>query len=250
MAFPDESEIVLCTVSRVHFHSVFVSLDEYGKRQGMLHISEVAPGRIRNIKDYVKDGKVIVCKVLKVDEKRGHIDVSLRRVSEAQRREKLDSLKQQQKAEKIIDFVAKEAKLKVEKLHADITKATSSFDTLYDAFNAVVAGELNIEDLALGVKATKLLDETIRQRITPPEVEIKAKISCECHESNGVEIIKDVLVKAGKVDTEHVTLHYLGAGAFALIIQGSEWEEVEANFGKIEKILDSATSCKIEIARV
>lgn len=248
--FPDESEIVLCTVSKVQYHSVFVSLDEYGKRQGMLHISEVAPGRIRNIKDYVKDGKVIVCKVLKVDEKKGHVDVSLRRVSEAQRREKLELLKQQQKAEKIVDFVAKEAKLKVEKLHADITKATDSYDTLYDAFNAVVAGELNIEDLGLGVKATKLLDETIRQRITPPEVEIKAKVSFECHESNGVEIIKKVLVEAEKVDTEHVGLHYLGAGVFALNIQGSEWDDVEASFEKIESLFDSVKNCKITIARV
>jgi len=248
--FPDESEVVLCTVSKVQFHSVFVVLDEYDKLQAMLHISEVAPGRIRNIKDYVKEGKVIVCKVLKVDEKKGHVDVSLRRVSEAQRREKLDLLKQQQKADKIVDFVAKEAKLKPDKLHADIRKATESYDTLYDAFNAVVAGELNIEDLGLGVKATKVLDETIRLRITPPEVEIKAKISFECHESNGVEIIKKVLSQAESFDAEHISFHYLGAGAFGLRINGSDWDDVETSFDKIESLFESTKNCKITIARV
>ena len=82
--FPEEGELVLCTVTSVQFHSVFVDIDEYGKG-GMIHISEVSPGRIRNIRDFVREGKVIVCKVLKIHPDRGHIDLSLRRVSQAQR---------------------------------------------------------------------------------------------------------------------------------------------------------------------
>ena len=67
--YPQDSEIVVCKVTKVQFHSVFVNLEEYGK-SGMLHISEVSPGRIRNIRDYVVEGKIVVCKVLKIDEKR------------------------------------------------------------------------------------------------------------------------------------------------------------------------------------
>ena len=54
--FPEESELVLCTVTSVQYHSVFVDIDEYGK-SGLIHISEVSPGRIRNIRDFVKEGK-------------------------------------------------------------------------------------------------------------------------------------------------------------------------------------------------
>ncbi|MEK6869062.1 MAG: S1 RNA-binding domain-containing protein, partial [Nanoarchaeota archaeon] len=42
--FPEEDELVMCTVTKVQFHSVFVTLDEYDKG-GMIHISEVSPGR-------------------------------------------------------------------------------------------------------------------------------------------------------------------------------------------------------------
>ncbi|MBI2651000.1 hypothetical protein HYX01_00865 [Candidatus Woesearchaeota archaeon] len=45
--FPEEDELVMCTVLKVQYHSVLVGLDEYGKN-GMIHISEVSPGRIRN----------------------------------------------------------------------------------------------------------------------------------------------------------------------------------------------------------
>ena len=75
---PEEGEIVLCTVKKILYHSIFATIDEYETLEGMLHISEVSPGRIRNIRDFVKEGKQIVCKVLKVDKVKGHIDLSLR----------------------------------------------------------------------------------------------------------------------------------------------------------------------------
>ena len=68
--FPEEGDLVLCTVTSVQFHSVFVDMDEYGKG-GMIHISEVSPGRIRNIRDFVKEGKKIVCKVLRINQEKG-----------------------------------------------------------------------------------------------------------------------------------------------------------------------------------
>ena len=108
--FPEESELVICTVTRIHHHSVFVSLDYYNKKSAMLHISEISPGRIRNINDFVKEGKVIVCKVLSINPDKGHIDVSLRRVSEPQRIQVMNKVKQEQTAEKIIIFIAKENK--------------------------------------------------------------------------------------------------------------------------------------------
>ena len=40
-----EGKLSLCTVTKIHFHSVFVNMDEYG-RTGLIHISEVSPGRI------------------------------------------------------------------------------------------------------------------------------------------------------------------------------------------------------------
>ena len=59
--FPEEEELVLCTVLSVYHHSVFVKLDEYDKK-GLIHISEVSPGRIRNIRDYVVEGKKLYVK--------------------------------------------------------------------------------------------------------------------------------------------------------------------------------------------
>ena len=99
---PEENELVVCTVKKILYHSIFAELDEYSKLDGMIHISEVAPGRIRNIRDYVREGKRLVCVVLKVDTVKNHIDLSLRRVSMSIRHKKNEEFRQEMKAEKLL----------------------------------------------------------------------------------------------------------------------------------------------------
>src|SRR3989339_907416 len=103
---PEVDEIVLCKVTKLFPNSVFVDLLEYGD-SGMVHISEVSPGRIRNLRDYVSIGRQIVCKVLRLDREKGHIDLSLRRVNSTQRVEKLEEIKQELKAEALVTNIAK-----------------------------------------------------------------------------------------------------------------------------------------------
>src|SRR5437773_859441 len=119
--FPEDGEVVLCTVTRVNPNSVFVNINDYDK-SGLIHISEIYPGRIRNIRDYVAEGKVIVCKILSINMERGHIDLSLRRVNDTLRRNKLAEIKQEQKAEKIIELIADKHKKDVRKTYEEIAK--------------------------------------------------------------------------------------------------------------------------------
>ena len=105
--YPEEGEIAVATVKKILYHSVFATLDEYASMEGMIHISEISPGRIRNIRDYVKEGKQIICKILRIDRQKGHIDLSLRRVSTTQRINKTADWKQEQKAEKALGVLGK-----------------------------------------------------------------------------------------------------------------------------------------------
>ena len=92
--FPEINEIVKCSVTKIYGNTTFVQVDEYEK-EGVLTISEIAPGRIRNLRDHVTENKTIVCKVLRVDEKGKRIDVSLRRVPVPVMREKLEQIKKE-----------------------------------------------------------------------------------------------------------------------------------------------------------
>lgn len=225
--FPEEDELVLCNVSKVQFHSVFVSLDEYGKG-GMIHISEVSPGRIRNIRDYVKEGKKVVCKVLRVNEEKGHIDLSLRRVTESQRRNKIDEIKQEQKAEKILEFVAKDLNLDVEKLFEDVTRSISEkYASLYEFFQEIVADSNAIKDSGIDTKIAKQLEEAVKSRIKEISVKIEGKLKLTSYASNGVDIVKEALKKASETGKESISIKYLGAGTYNVVVNAKDYKEAE-----------------------
>ncbi len=234
--FPEDSEIVLCTVTKIHYHSVFVKLDEYAGKQGMIHISEVSPGRIRNLSDFVQEGKKIVCKVLKINRDRGHIDLSLRRVSPIQKRTKIDGIKQEQKAEKILEFVGEKHGATALELFNKIEKIVfESFLTLHDCFQAVVDEEepYNLKLLGLDKDTTETLEFVIRQRIKPPKVEISGEFCVISYAPNGVEIIKDSLTKVIE-SQELLDLHYKGGGKFIFKI-------IANDFKTAEKVLKEST---------
>lgn len=225
--FPEEDELVMCTITKVQFHSVFANLDEYEK-SGMIHISEVSPGRIRNIRDFVKEGKKVVCKVLRINKDKGHIDLSLRRVTETQRRGKIDEIKQEQKAEKILEFVAKDLKLDVKNLFEELSENISKkYTSLYEFFQQIVADNNAIKDANIDAKIAKNLEEVVKSRIKAAIVKVEGKLKLTSYASNGVDIVKEALKKAEESAKENVSIKYLGAGSYNVVVNASNYKEAE-----------------------
>ena len=237
--FPEEDELVLCTVTAIHYHSVFVNLDEFGK-SGMIHISEISPGRIRNIRDYVKEGKKIVCKVLRIHMDKGHIDLSLRRVNEGQKKEKISSIKHEQLAEKIVEQIAKQRKEKLEDLYAELTKTIfEKYDSLFDAFDDVSAGRAKLEDMGIKPDVAKPLGELISLRIKPSEIEIGGGLTLQSYLPDGVSVIKEAVKKAGN----KAEIKYRGAGVYSVKVKSLEYKDAEKDLKEfIDIIKDSMES--------
>lgn len=234
--FPDEGDIVFCTVTKVQYNSVFVTLDEFQNKSGMIHISEVSPGRIRNINDYVKEGKVIICKVLRVKLDRGHIDLSLRRVNENQRRAKVEERKQAAIAENILKSHVKLHKSDLKSLYEKVDKAISKdYESIYLAFEDVVE---NDAVLNLPKKLFAELDPLIRERIKPKQVEIEGLFKIQNYDENGVELINAFMKEAVEI-SERLKIQFLGAGRFKIEVVAPDYEEAEAAIGKFTEMMET-----------
>src|SRR3989344_5311406 len=107
-----EDESALCTVTRIESAAVFVNIDEYNQ-EGTITLSEISPGRIRNIREFVSVGKKIVCKVLRKNNDR--IELSLRRVSAKERDSILEHYKKERDKLKEILSQKKESEKEVQK---------------------------------------------------------------------------------------------------------------------------------------
>ena len=94
---PERGEIVLTTITKIMDHGAYVTLDEYDGLQGFLHISEIAPGWIRSISRFVKNGEKKVLLVKRVGGERSDIDLSLKQVSIDQKKKKLLEVKRYEK---------------------------------------------------------------------------------------------------------------------------------------------------------
>ncbi|MBR9682931.1 S1 RNA-binding domain-containing protein [Candidatus Woesearchaeota archaeon] len=234
---PEEDEIVLCKVTKIFPNSVFVDIVEY-RKSGMIHISEVSPGRIRNLRDYVVVGKQIVCKVLRVDRQTGHIDLSLRRANSNQRREKLEEIKQELKAEGLVSNLAKKLKIPSPKLYETLTRAIfQEYSHLYLCFKDVVSDDVDLEKLGLDKKVAQELITAIKDKFKPVKIIISGEIRLETYSPNGVEKIRKTLADIQKV-SPNLSLLYLGAGRYKLSIEDFDYKPAEKDLKQAQKILE------------
>ncbi|MBN1646157.1 translation initiation factor IF-2 subunit alpha [Candidatus Woesearchaeota archaeon] len=239
--FPEEGELVLCTVTNIQYHSVFVKLDEYDKT-GMIHISEVSPGRIRNIRDFVKEDKKVVCKVLRINEEKGHIDLSLRRVGENQKREKLAQIKNESKAEKLVEILAGRINVPVRELYEKLLNSVSeNYDYLYDAFEDIVENDVPILDTGVPKEYAKELESIVRDKIKVREVQIGGDIKAFTYAEEGLKLIKEALTKA-EDSSPAVTIKYKGAGVYSISVIAHEYKEAE-------KVLKGAVDTATDIVQ-
>lgn len=236
--FPEVDEIVLCKVTKLFPNSVFVELEEYDK-PGLVHISEISPGRIRNLRDFVSIGRQIVCKILKVDREKGHIDLSLRRVNSTQRAQKLEEFKQEQRAEHLVQNLAKKMKKPAEEIYKKLTdKVFKEYPNLYLCFMDVASGEADLEKLGVENKLAKDFTEAILEKFKPEKVFLKGEIKLQTYDSNGIEKIKTTLIKIEQLSPT-ISLSYLGAGRFKLVIEDYDYKPAEKHLKVVEEILET-----------
>jgi len=223
---PEQGEIVLATVSKVMDHGAYVALDEYDGIQGFLHISEIAPGWIRSVGRFVRDGEKKVLLVKKVNPDRGDIDLSLKQVSNDQKKQKLKEAKKFEKGKTLLQNLKEKAKLSdsdIEKLEDGLY---SKYDSVYDAFIGIGRnGVESIKDLKIPKKTAAAIEE-ICSKIKLPSVEIRGIMEITNSKSNGVDIIKKTLLDAAKKDSR-MDITYLGAPKYRLSITSEDFKSAE-----------------------
>ena len=79
-----KGRIVKGTVTGIESYGVFVSFDEY--YSGLIHISEISHGFVKNITDFVNIGDIIFVKIIEVDEEQGHLKLSIKDIDYKQKR--------------------------------------------------------------------------------------------------------------------------------------------------------------------
>ena len=206
----EEGQIVLCTVEKILGTTVFVKIQDNG--EGTITTSEISPGRIRNLRDYVVPGKKIVCKILRIQENRIHL--SLRRVKQTEKKELLEKIAKERSSKAIFKTVL--GKEKAQKVLEDITKQHS----LLDFIELVKEKPKELEKYTTKQEAEKIIKIIESKKEKPKELRQKFTLSSKSEE--GINKVKKIIQESCKGTTCNIT--YLAAGKYRITLKGEDFK--------------------------
>ncbi|MBX0293859.1 translation initiation factor IF-2 subunit alpha [Haloarcula nitratireducens] len=229
--WPEPSELVVGKVDEIEDFGVFVDLEEYEGKRGLCHISEVASGWIKNVRDHVNEGQTVVAKVLDVDESSQQIDLSIKDVNDHQRKEKIQEWKNEQKADNWMELAFGED-IDDEVYGAIANELLAEFGSLYDGFEeAAIHGEEALDETDLDDDEIEAIVETARNNVSVPYVNVTGYVDLTCPSEEGVDVIKEALKAAegnGEVPEEiQLEVTYVGSPEYRIQVQAPDYKTAE-----------------------
>ena len=243
--FPEEGDLVVCTVKSVKNFGAFVELEEYPGKEGFIHVAEIASGWVKRMSDYVRDGQRIVCKVMKIEKAKGHIDLSLKKVNAHQKREKIQDWKNEQKADKLIEIVAERLEITVEEFRKKHSpKIMEEFGGHYIAFEEAAA-DGQLPKKFKGKWAEEFV-KVAQENVTVSMARVEGVIDLTCPGPDGIDKIKEALLAAENLSDgdAKIIVQYLGAPKYRISAQEEEFKAAE------ELIRKAANKAISEIEKV
>jgi len=244
VSLPDIGELVVSTVTRIAPYGAYATLDEYNSVEGLIHISEISSSWVRNIRDHIREGQKTVLRVLRVDQAKLHVDLSLRRVSEREKKEKLLQWKQENRGRKLLSMAAEKMKMNPEEAYQKIgILIEDKFGGIYQGLErAVEDGATPLIKASIPQEWSTVLAEIAKAKIRPKRMTIRGILEITCPRPNGVEVLKEAFAKAiGVSKPEHATISVYAIGPPKYRI------EISAdNFKGAERVLDASVQAAIK----
>jgi translation initiation factor 2 subunit 1 len=232
-----EGELVICRIEKIDAHSALAKIINTD-RYGIIHASEVASGWVRRISDYLKEGQLVVCKILSAN--KTLLNLSIKRVSENEKKQIMKKYEADKKADKIINFVAK--KMKAENSEEIKKKIIEKFGSLSSFIEAIKEGKSEIEEF--DKKWIRMIKKILEKIEKKKEYEFKAKIKLRSYEPNGIEIIKSVFE-----DDFGLEIKYIGNSEFLLKFKSENPKIGEKEFkNRVDKLIEKSKrlNCFVE----
>jgi translation initiation factor 2 subunit 1 len=237
---PETWELVVATAGRIVPYGAYVNLDEYNNVEGLLHISEISSRWVKNIKDHVREGDKIVLKVLRVDPVKLHIDLSLRRVSERERRAKLLQWKQENRGRKLLDMAAERMGVSSEEAYEKIGMPLEEhFGSIYLGLEkAVEEGESALVKSGIPAEWATVLTKLVKGKIRAPQVKISGILELKSSRPDGVSVLRKAFAKAKglkKPNNADIRIYVTGTPKYRIEVTAGSYKVAESLLDRVVK---------------
>ncbi len=245
---PSQGELVVCTITKVNPNSAFAKLDEYDSKEGMIHISEVSSGWVKDIRNHVRAGQQFIAKITRLEN--NNISLSIKKVDKNQENFKMKEYRLSQRAEKLLEIAAKQLGKDLPKAYEEVGYLLQeAFGSLYEGFKAALTPGA-LEKKGIPEKWAAIIKELAEKNIEQKEFEFRAKIFINSSKSDGIDVIKSILTEAQK---NGLQVHYIAAPEYLVKMKTKNAKKGEKEFNaaleNIEKSGKGRAEIRVEVVR-
>ncbi|KAJ6243861.1 eukaryotic translation initiation factor 2 subunit 1 [Anaeramoeba flamelloides] len=203
--YPEEGQLVMFIASQITEHGILGKLPEFNNIESLISKTEVSSGRANSFYKYFRPGKYQACLVLRVDEEKGYIDLSRKRVNNPVELEVFRRFfRKSQLVHFIMKKVAKESVKALKTLYKQIVWPLYHRSVHpFDAFRKFLSDPTVLDNFNLG-NIKKILKKVIKQKMPLRLIKVEAVFEMTCFNYDGIEAIKKSLTVAEQMGTnEH-----------------------------------------------
>ena len=174
----------------------------------------------------------MVLKVVHVNLEKGHIDLSLRRVTKRERIEKVKAWKKERKGEVLLRAVAEKVGLPVEEVYQKAGTILEERFGLYEGFEEVLKeGAEALTKLGIPEDIATAFFQVAEERIRIKMVQVKGVlVEIRCMKRNGVGCIRDASTgekKSIKAKDAKIEFSVIAAPKYSVEVSADNWKRAE-----------------------
>lgn len=245
--WPEVNELVIGTVETITEYGAYIRLDEYGGKRGFVHVSEISSSWVRNVREHIKEDMKLVLRVLRVNPSKNQVDLSLRRVSDKEREEELYYWKRRVKGRSMLKLVADKIGKPYGELYANYGRRLEvHFGDLYEVFHRLsTRGPKLLTTIGIPEDLAKVFHEVASEKIKQKPVKVRGIVEITTYKPDGIEDIKEALMKAERLSDEEVSVeaYSIGAPRYTVEVSAGNYKKASSTlreaFEVIEKTLKS-----------
>lgn len=226
-----EDDVVFCKVKKIEGTTVFLEIEEC-PLEGSMVLSEVAAGRIRNLRQYVSPNRRIVCKVLRITS--DHVELSLRRVTTKEREHAFERFRRETALSHVLRVIGE-----------DPGKVLSKIKEEYDVFDflEIVREQPKILEQFLPAEKAHKIIQTLAEKEGKKKTVVK-NFFLLSNSERGLKDIQEIL------EISNAEIHYLGSSKFSIFVEGKDFKEANLKLAEFLALIEKRAKEKKAVFEV
>jgi len=258
--FPETDEIVMVRVDRLTETFAYVQLLEYNNLEGIIQFSELSKTRLKSPLKFLKIGKQDEMQVLRVDEEKGYVDLTMKHLNKADEEECQERFRQSKAVDSILRHISVTHRQPLEMLYRNIAwplARNEKYSHPLEALKSSIKEDTSVlDELQLDPDIKKELLRVITRRFQKDNFKTQAQIEITCFGRDGIKGIIPALQAAKSSTTmeTHVEVSVISPPLYLLEAFSKSQEDgistltlaIEAAKFQIEKYEGGSLNIKVQ----